>query len=220
MGLSKSVKTSVLCLSLSLFASSSGFGASLRGDSRDVFSAPPAGGWTQILLGLVELGVAQAVWPKMTEEQEFVQAAQRSLVDAESTPTSQAEKDALIKRLEEKVNTGGVSITVGKATQDKEALESLLERAKNFDIVDAAEKTKRISAAQQSYANAVELALKGAQSKGFVHGGLRILRAGTSIVLTGDVLARIYIWNVLDANPTFSPLASLSIQGLQNVLGK
>ncbi|MNL52964.1 hypothetical protein D3C87_1761790 [compost metagenome] len=51
-------------------------------------------------------------------------------------------------------------------------------------------------------------ALEGLQKTGMLDKSLRIVRYGASLVLVGDVAARVYIWNALDANPTLSPAAT------------
>src|SRR5262245_29401111 len=115
MGAFKIVKISVLCVSLSLLSISSSFAAGVRGDSRDVFSSPATGGWTQVLLGLVELGVATAVWPGLTAEENSLRRAQQALADAEILPTTHAQKNALIEQIMVDSSNYENSVRTGKA---------------------------------------------------------------------------------------------------------
>ncbi|MNL83495.1 hypothetical protein D3C87_2111610 [compost metagenome] len=51
-------------------------------------------------------------------------------------------------------------------------------------------------------------ALESLQKAGLVEKSFKVVRYGASLVLVGDVAARVYIWNALDANPTISPAAT------------
>lgn len=209
---------SLVTLTLSLAFSAPTFATSLRDDSQDVFTKPKVSGMTQILLGLVELGIGTTVWPKMEAEEESLEAAKKSLAEADRLPTTPAQKRALIKEI--MVNSASYEgdVRTGKPSDLNDEARTKFARVKAMDIVDDAEKARQIAAAQGRVASATESVMQAAQNRGFIHKSVRIVRAGTSIILIGDVLARIYIWNVLDANPTFSPVATLTGEVIKNVL--
>lgn len=220
MGLSRALKGSFLSLAMSFIVTGQCYAQGLRTGSEDVFTKPQGSGWTQILLGLVELGVASAVWPGMELEEKVLAKAESNLRWAHGLPTSEAQKSALIEAVMADEANYESNIHTGKFNDLDQDARVKLAHIKGLQVVDEAKKTATIAAHQKEVAEATEKALAAAQSRGFIHKSVRVLRAGTSIIIAGDVLARVYVWNSLEANPTFSPIASLGVQGVQNILNK
>ena len=112
------------------------------------------------------------------------------------------------------------SEVTGNATDLLEAAKTKIERLKNYKVADMLKRSERLAVAQEDVAMATAQALHAAQGRGLIHPTVKIVRAGTAILLYGEVLARVYVWNVLDANPMLSPLTNLTLQGMQHLQGK
>jgi hypothetical protein len=194
-------------------------GANLR-SAKDIFSDPPTSGWTQVLLGLSEMGAAKAVWPGLEREEQALVDAQKRLELVKRTPTSEAERIAQIEadgHALAEMNQASVQVEVGGVS--KVNLADELDYLAGTEAVSAQQKASLIAKAEDDVAKAAETALRAAQERGLIERTLRIVRRGTSILLAGDVIGRIYVWNVLEANPTLTPIGYYSadvIRALMN----
>jgi hypothetical protein len=173
-----------------------------------IFSDPATAGWTQIFLGITELVAAQYAFPGMAVEGTAVKAAELELTLANDLPVSEAQRTASIQAILKNPNNFDFESDIGDESLLKTEAATRIERLRSVSIIDQAEKAKIIAAASTNLAAARETALKAAQNLGLIDKSVKVLRVGASVLLVGDVAARLYIWNAMDANPTISPAAT------------
>ncbi len=178
-----------------------------RSSGDEIFNEPATAGWTQIFLGITELIAAQYAYPGMAAEATAVKTAQLELTLANDLPVSEAQRVSAIEALLNNPNNFDYESEIGDETQLKSNQATRLERLRSVAIVGQADKAKEIAVASTKLAQARESAVKAAQSLGLVDKSVKVIRVGASVLLVGDVVARIYIWNAMDANPTISPAA-------------
>ena len=176
-----------------------------RDAADEIFDEPKVSGWTQILIGFVEFLAASSVYPGLSNEAKLVKTTELNLALAEDLPTSEAERKAKIDALLHNPNNFDFDMDIGNEYELKKKAAHRLEKLRSAIIVSEADRAKAISKASTEVGKAREAALKAAQAKGLISKTVKIARIGGSVLLVGDVLARIYIWNAMDANPTLSP---------------
>jgi hypothetical protein len=206
------MRTKLVLFTLISVFSFDAFSATLR-SANEIFPEPTKGGWTQILLGMSELGVAKAVWPGLEREEQALADAQKRLELVKRTPTSEAERLARIEADGHAIaaaNSANVQVQVGTAS--KVSLADELEFLSSTEAISAEQKTALVAKAETDVARAAESALRAAQERGLIERGLRILRKGTAVILAGDMMSRVYVWNVLEANPTLTPIGNYSAE--------
>jgi|GEM_PF-4925681 hypothetical protein len=177
-----------------------------RGSADVLFDQPATAGGTQFLLGLAELIAAERIKPGMTVADKMLTKAESTLTLAQDLPTSEAQRTATISAING--NPANFADNGGLQPELKPAAARRIEALKSAAIVTKAEKTAAIEAAQDLLSSARADALITMQKMGALDKAVRVARYGTSLILVGDVVARIYIWNALDANPTISPAAT------------
>ena len=175
-----------------------------RSGADALFSEPATDGGTQVLLGLGELIAAERIKPGMTVENAMLSKAEAQLRLAEDLPTSETQRAATIRAIENNPN----NYLTAAPSELKPGAARRIEALRSAAIVTKAEKTAAIEATQDILSTARADALISLQKAGLVEKSIRVVRYGASLVLVGDVAARIYIWNALDANPTISPAAT------------
>lgn len=178
-----------------------------RGDLDTIFNEPAKAGWTQVFLGITELIASNYAYPGLTSHQNAVNAAQLNLDISNDLPLSEAQRKATITAIINNPNNYKFESQVGKAEELKPHHAQRLEKIKSASLVSKAEKEAVIWRAEINLAKSREAALKAAQSLGFVDKAVKVVRVGASVLLVGDVVARIYVWNAKDANPGISPAA-------------
>lgn len=174
-----------------------------------LFNEPAKNGGTQVLLGIGELIVAERLKPGMSETQKMLSQAEAKLQLAQDLPTSEAQRKATLKAILE--NTENYTDEIyGEENREvlKPRVAKRVESLKSAAIVTRAEKAAAVQAMETSLSAVRASALESLQKVGALDKSIRIVRYGASLVLVGDVAARVYIWNALDANPTLSPAAA------------
>lgn len=179
-----------------------------RGSSDAIFDEPAKAGGTQIFLGIAELILAGYAYPGLTSHQVAVNSAQLQLDVANDLPVSEAQRKASINSIVYNPTNYDFEMDVGRVRELKAQHARRLEKLETAALVSKAEKQTAIEAAEVGVAKSREAALKAAQSLGFVDKAVKVVRVGGSVLLVGDVVARIYVWNAMDANPTISPVAT------------
>lgn len=176
-------------------------------DSVDrIFPEPTKAGWPQILLGLTQLWIANSLYSYLTPEQNMLKNAALNLQIAQDLPVSEEQRERMITAIlnnAEKIDDSNAPESIISQSTKKR-----IERIQLADLVTATEKKVAIKIAQEQLAATRTTYLKVAQNMGWLDKSLRILRLGTAVVLVGDVIGRVYVWNALDANPTLSPTAT------------
>lgn len=187
-----------------------------RGDSDAIFNEPAKAGWTQVFLGVTELIAAKWVAPGLTTHQKAVNSAQFSLDIANDMPATEIQRKATINAIIGNPDNYQFETDVGDPAELKPYHAQRLERIKSVSLTTRAERQAAVQAAELNLAKAREAALKAAQSLGLVDKAIKVVRVGTAVLLVGDIVARIYIWNAMEANPTISPAATY----LQHIMSK
>ena len=187
-----------------------------RTASDRIFNESQRGGWTQIFLGIAELAGASSLANISTPEGSALVASSADLKSAHALPTSEAERRASINAIFS--NNTNFEDYVEDHTQAGLTPEAAqrMERLRGTNLLTAEEKAARILSAEANLSDARAVLLRAAQNQGLISKSIRFARLAGSTVLVIDVLARLYVWNGLDANPTLSPAAtylqSLSIR--------
>lgn len=194
--------TSVLLFSsLTLYASN-------RDLEDKVFDEPQRGEWAQIWIGGFEYFAAEMIRPQLGGELKSVKAAEFELKITRHLATSDSQRVQALEAILNNPHNFYFKSDVGKVSELKKGAAELYQRVKSTEIMTKVEKTALIESAKKEVANARTTALTAARNKGLLHKGVKFLRMGTSIILYGDFLARIYIWNALKADPTYFPVAT------------
>lgn len=207
----------LVLFSLLAIVSADAFGASLK-DPREVFPEPAKGGLSQVLLGLSQLGVAKAVWPGLAREEQALANAEKQLALVRRMPTSEVEKLARIEATASAIATAEETRILPKIVAPNPSVPTLAEQIQflsTSQVVTVEERAILIAHAEEKVAEQGALALRAAQEAGYIAKTIRVLRVGSSVLLGLDVASRVYVWNILDANPGFSPVVGFSAEQLR-----
>jgi len=200
---------------LALVGSSINAFAENRDQSNDsVFKDPANAGMSQVLIGITQLFAAAYIAPtELSAHQKEIRAAQIELEISNLLPLSEDDRK---RKLTEISLTGRYYPNdVDRGQVDKMFAHSrqIYERVKASPILTDSQKTEAWRAAALKLGKARESALKAAQQMGKLEKSIHIIRVGATVLLVGDVAARIGIWFAQDADPTISP-ATTYIQHL------
>ncbi|NJL25214.1 MAG: hypothetical protein HC902_08575 [Calothrix sp. SM1_5_4] len=167
-------------------------------------------------------GLAAAVWPGMEREEKYLAEAQKQLELVKSTPTSEVERIARIEanaRAISNVETRPtIKIPVAPMPSDRATLEEELRFLAHQEPVSPQKKAEMIKKAEEEVAVRTKAVIEAAQQRGYVERTIRILRKGATLLLVSDILGRVYVWNVLEASPTLSPIGTFSIETIRSLI--
>jgi hypothetical protein len=206
------MKTLTVCY-LALLTSGFAFDASAQNrlDEDQIFSRPPNGSGTQIILGLAELWSAAALWRSAEVEKNTVVTAEKELSRVLNSYASEAERtNAVDALLENKTSYDNEKVTKNLSDLTNEAANKL-EKIKRTKVLVGAERQAAITAAESRLTESRKVFLESAQKSGASANVFKAVKRVGSALLVMDLLGRIYVWNALDADPTFSPGAQLLI---------
>jgi len=204
----KYVLVSVL-MAQGVFAHNAMAAASNRDGADSLFAEPKADVGNQYLLGLGEVIAAYAVAPGVTGAESSLAKAEWNLKLAQDLPLTEGQRQATIKAILENpksYSTGIITPEIQEFLKDEPA--QRLEALRSAPVVTKAEKAAAVQASEVALSAARANALESLQKAGLIEKSFKVVRYGASLVLVGDVAARVYIWNALDANPTISPAAT------------
>lgn len=199
MKLNKYILTALLAQSMVVSA----FAENREADQR-IFDGKPEASFTQVFLGAVDLIMAISVFPGNESLKATLKAAEQNLNYALDLPISESQRQASILAIYgDRDNFTGWE----RGQLKKEAMDRLT-RAVNHPLVSEAEKTAAVAAAQNKVAAATYDSVHALRSMNALSKTVHYVRVGTSLVFVGDAIARLYIWNQQDADPTLSPVAT------------
>jgi hypothetical protein len=188
----------------------SAMAASSNRDGKDaLFSEPKADVGNQYLLGLGEMLASYAVTPGMTGAESSLAKAEWNLKLAQDLPLTEGHRRATINAIlqnPKSYSTGIVTPAFPEFLKDEPA--QRLEALRSAPVVTKAEKAVAVQASETALSLARANALESLQKAGLIEKSVKVARYGASLILVGDVAARVYIWNAMDANPTLSPAAT------------
>ncbi|MBX3021694.1 MAG: hypothetical protein KF799_08475 [Bdellovibrionales bacterium] len=196
-------------------------GAGLR-DPREIFNQPATGRLTQVFLGLSEAGVAKMVWPGLAQEEKALAAAEKELALTRRLPTSEIERNARIEAQAAVIARSEATAYIPKVLPVDPRLPSAAEELQfltSNGVVSAQEKAALIVKAEEAVAERSRMALIAAQEAGYLSKAVRVARYGTSVLLGLDIASRVYIFNILDANPGLTPVVGFSAEQIRAILG-
>ena len=193
-------------LTLTVFTTSSAYGDN-RGAEDKIFNEPTKAIGAQFLLGFAEAYAAIMLTgpgDKISSEKRTLKNAQDELKKANGLFTSQVDKNISLGEFEKWSKRENLS-TANKAAYT---------RVLASPVVSVEEKATAIKRADENVAKAREKVIKRAQKLGLMSKAFKVVRVGTIVVLVGDILTRVYVWNAMDANPTISPAATYILEQL------
>lgn len=218
-----------LAIGLSVFLASTNAFAQNNNLNDEIFSEPVKSKETQLGLTIGDLIAAYMIKPstrielsnpRFASTKVALEVAETSLKNAQGLLT-EAEKTAKLTALQNSINT--VQNLIEKApTSDLDELSSLtnrvdeltsdLRRVSNLDVVTDAQKAAQMDEALKAVAaarsNFIEAAAQVKKGPGFLGRTFKNVRYIGSFVFLVDAASRAYIWNVLEKNPTLSPVAT------------
>lgn len=179
-----------------------------RAAGDDIFSEPKKAGWTQMFLGFSELLAAQYAYPGLSSQARGVAIAELELAVANDLPVSEAQRRSTISAILQNPESYDFESNVGDESSLNTRAAQRVEKLRSVSIASATQKSAAIRVASFRVGSAREAALKAAQELGLVDKTVRVVRQGAAVILVGDIIARIYVWNAMEANPTLSPAAT------------
>ncbi len=213
------MKKLLVLLCLSAFSSFAQAGNLDTTDS--IFNQTSEGGWAQVFLGGSQLLAAQFVGPAASLEALTLQDAEKRLAYVRYLPVSEAERSQTIKMILDNTDnyafTNGISVgsvKLGVGSQLTDEAQELVAQIQTSPLVTNAEKLAMIDEASNAVADARVAAVTAAQNMGLLSKAVRVVQRGAQVLLILDVSARVYVWNALDKNPTFSPGATFLVHTL------
>jgi hypothetical protein len=187
---------------------------------QDMFPETARGAWTQVLLGLTQLGVAKAAWPALEREERALVQAEKQLAYLRAAPVTEAQRIDRIAALGRAIaltEQSNIPSVRGAGISAYAELADELTYLSQNPAVSAEQKAKMIRESEEEIARLADNALVASRERGLLAKGLRFLRIGSSVLIAGDALTRVYVWNVMEANPTLSPLGNLSWQAISGL---
>lgn len=181
-----------------------------------IFNEPTKGGPAQLLIGTIEsLFAIRMLSSSAHIDYSDLRSAQEELTRTRKLFTTAKDKENAIKAvLHSPRSYEAFHVPSGNANKLTSEAALRLETLRATPVVSTIEKSELLAAAEKSLSNARAGVIAQAQQTGLISKTIRVLRTGTSILLVLDVLGRAYVWNALDANPTFSPAATLIMHWL------
>jgi hypothetical protein len=188
-----------------------GFADGNKGDDDSVFTEPARGDEKQVLLGLVDYATAYGIWSIRSQAMKAVRDAEKTLAVLGRDPDFTG---ALA--LQDKINSTHEQIEKLRARKSVLSIEELatlrkmendLEFAKDVGVSSTGVHNNRIIVrARKDLASARRAALSEGKSPGVV--ALKAARIVGTTVFALDIVGRIYVWNVMDKDPTLTPVGT------------
>lgn len=205
--------------------------ASNRYDDNRIFNERKKGEGTQIILGIADVWASQALYEMQkskvvtTEDKQYrkmIDQAEKELAAAKREMTP-AEQDAKVLKYEKKISRLKENIEIlrkekpwGYKGQILEAqseigkLDERIEKTSTKAVISTEEKNAKVESAKEKVSiarkNLIDADIKESKYK-YSKNVRRVALVGSSLFIV-DVLGRIYVWNALNANPTFTPVGT------------
>jgi hypothetical protein len=176
-------------------------------DAEDAVFNEPKGdnSFVQIVLGIGDYIAQDRLKEVQSPGSKAVGEAEEALDEAKSNAEDSAEREAQLKAYTEQRNE--LQKLTTRSAEEERALKKIKKKildAKAEPILSKSERAAAIEKAETNLSKARAAALKGKIGS----------RAIKSVVIAGRVLliidlaGRFYIWNVMDANPTLTPVGT------------
>jgi hypothetical protein len=187
-----------------------------------IFSNPPEGGFFQIAAGVSDATIATYLVRSATSsatvipiEAQMINDAREDLARAHKWPTTQSAKVDLIKVREahvEKIREI-LAASNGRSVYTKADLKKAgiaLQEVREMTVMSEKAKALMVANAEKSLSESRAAGLEAiAARSGKFAKSMRALRVIGGTLFMADALGRIYVWHVMDANPTLTPAGSV-----------
>jgi hypothetical protein len=177
----------------------------------DIFNESPRGKDIQIVLGLADAYVAYLLINSISKPNGLLEA-ESELGEARElmTDTEKSEKLIFLRKNLDMVRSENLGVHNLAKIQNE--INSLI---RDTSIVTKEFKTAKIADASKKVDFERALLLTSEAKYQKIIKGVKIVGAGLLIL---DVLGRIYVWNTLDANPTFTPVGTAAWKTAKRML--
>jgi len=201
----KQLKSKIILIAL-IGTSICSYGQNRDQSNDSVFKDPANAGLSQVLIGVTQLFAAAYIAPtELSAHQKAIRAAQLELEISNLLPLSEADRKEKLAYIRLTGRYYANEIDRGQVDKMFEQPRQIYERIKASPIFTDTQKTEAWNSAALRLAQARESGLKAAQQMGKLEKSIHIIRVGATVLLVGDVAARIGIWFAQDADPTISP---------------
>jgi hypothetical protein len=209
----------ILSLTLFTLQSNTGFAGDGNKNEKDViFNEEAKGAGTQIILGIADVLLASWAYPGRTITAEELQVHELENELKKPSFENESAKRYEIRKLEYALREGLMpmegDVYKRLSRTELEEVAEELKKVKDVPVMTMEQKESIKKEIAQARKVAIEAAIKNKPSTlGRVINGVRVVGSG---LLITDLLGRVYVWNALERNPTFSPVGAFIVHSLKS----